>query len=85
MLNDRRDETAIVALLTEESAIGRQLTNAEKWVGQRCPEYDATNVYCKRVDELIEYQLSVTNRIKSFDSTVNQSNKTVEVSECINQ
>ena len=53
MLNGRRDETAIVALLTEESAIGRQLTNAEKWVGQRCPEYYATNVYCKRVDELI--------------------------------
>ena len=47
MLNDRRDDTTIVALSIEESAIGRQLGVAEKRAEQRCPEYDATNIHWK--------------------------------------
>ena len=85
MLNDRRDETTIVALSIEESAIGRQLNVAEKRAEQRCPEYNATNIYWKRVDELIEDQQSVMDRIKSFNSTVDTSNQNTDVSKFLNQ
>ena len=52
---------------------------------ERCPEYDATNIYWKRVDQLIEDHQSVMDRIKSFNSTVSTSNQKTEVSEFINQ
>ena len=85
MLKDRRDETTIVALSIEESAIGRQLGVAEKRAEQRCPKYDATNVYWKQVDQLIEDQQSVMDRIRAFNTPVTTSIQNTKVSEFMNQ
>ena len=85
MLKDRRDETTIVALSIEESAIGRQLGVAEKRAEQRCPKYDATNVYWKQVDQLIEDQQSVMDRIRAFNTLVTTSIQNTKVSEFMNQ
>ena len=53
---DRHNETSIVALSIEDSAIGRQLDAAEKRAELRCGDYSSNNVYWQRVDALIEDQ-----------------------------
>ena len=50
---DRNKESKIVGLCIEESAISRQIVQAEKRAEMRCPQYDAGNLYWKRVHELL--------------------------------
>ena len=60
----------------EDSALGRQLESSERRAMARCPEYDATNIYWKRVDLLIDEQDSIRKRWRQYSET---SYKNVEV------
>ena len=75
VLQDRRDETSIVALSIEESAIGRQLRDAERRAEQRCPVYDANSSFWEKVDVLLEEQQSVMDKIKAFNNRTNDQIK----------
>ena len=84
---DRRNETSIVALSIEESAIGRQLDAAERRAELRCGVYSSDNVHWQRVDALIEDQQRVMERIRTFnkETCTAASLKDTEVSDFLNK
>ena len=87
MMKDKRDETAIVALSIEESALARMLAMAEKRAEVRCPMYDENNIHWQRVDSLIEDHSCVMERIKSFNKmpTEDTSKSNVTVSDFLKE
>ena len=67
VMSDRQREAAIVGFSVEEGMISRQLEQAERRAESRCPQYDATNVYWKKVDTLMEKQDGVLRRIEVYN------------------
>ena len=83
MMMDRQNESKIVGLSIESSAIERQLAHAEKRAEVRCPEYNPSNVHWKRVDNLLEQQDEVVKRLHKMNKT---SSRTVKkVTQFLNQ
>ena len=61
----QQNETRLVGLSMQASAIQSQIDSAENHATMRCPKYTKSNVYWKRVDELLEEQSAVVEEIKS--------------------
>ena len=85
----QQNETRLVGLSIQASAIQSQIESAETRANQRCPKYHKSNVYWKRVDALLEEQNEVIETIKEHSralitNDVTESFKT-EVSEFLNQ
>jgi len=64
---DRQRETSIVAFLIEESMIANQLEQAERRAELRCPQYDTTNIFWKKVNKLSEKQEAVLQQIEELN------------------
>ena len=69
-LTHQKDETRLVGMSIQEAAIGRQIASAEARAMLRCPEYKPTNVYWKRVDELLDLQAKVTENMGSYNDAM---------------
>ena len=54
----------------QEAAIGRQIASAEARAMIRCPEYNASNSYWMRVDELLDQQAKVTANMGSYNDAM---------------
>jgi hypothetical protein len=85
----QQNETRLVGLSIQASAIQSQIESAENRAAMRCPKYNKSNVHWKRVDELLEEQSAVVEAIKAHSTAlitndVTQSFKP-EVSEFLNQ
>ena len=60
------NKSNLAALVAPETAVGRKIDATENRTLVCCKEYNAETVFRKRVDELIEDQISITNDIKNF-------------------
>ena len=69
-LTHQKDETRLVGMSIQEAAIGRQVASAEARAEKRCPTYKSTNIYWKRVDQLLEEQEKVTALMGSYNDTM---------------
>ena len=86
-LNHQKQETRLVGLSIHESAIGRQIASAEIRAKERCPKYDARNIYWMRVDALLQKQDDITDNMGTYTNSLMGENtkKDVDVSEFLNQ
>jgi hypothetical protein len=69
-LTHQKDETRLVGMSIQEAAIGRQIASAEARATVCCPEYDPSNVYWKKVDDLLEEQTRVTNNMGLYNTAM---------------
>lgn len=67
-------ESNLVALIAHESAIGRQIKASERRAFVRCKEYDASNMFWKQCDDLINKQVEITENIAKFTMNINPTN-----------
>ena len=67
-------ESNLVALIAHESAIGRQIKASERRAFVRCKEYDASNMFWKHCDDLINKQAEITENIAKFTMNINPTN-----------
>ena len=90
-LTHQKDETRLVGLSIQESAIGRQIASAEGRARERCPEYRPKNPYWKRVDQLLAEQQNVTDMMATYNNSLmndngsNTKDSGAKVSEFLNQ
>jgi hypothetical protein len=67
-LEHQQKESKLVGLSIQVSAIGTQIASAEARAIQRCPQYDPTNIYWKRVDQLIEQETEVVFTMNKYNN-----------------
>ena len=65
---DRKNEAVMFNLAIEESALARQLEGAEIRAKQRCPQYDESNPFWKKTNEIIKKHDQVMDRISNVNS-----------------
>jgi hypothetical protein len=53
LVKHHKNQTLLVGLSIQESAISCQVESAKARATTHCPKYDRNNLYWKRVDELI--------------------------------
>ena len=83
---DRKNEVAMVALSLEKSAMTELVDAAERRALLRCPEYDNTNPFWKKVDVLLEEQETFLGKIRKFNEQImGNSASSFTVSEFLNQ
>ena len=73
-LTHQKDETRLVGLSIQESAIGRQIASAEGRARERCSEYHPKNPYWKRVDQLLAEQQNVTDMMANYNNSLMNDN-----------
>jgi hypothetical protein len=85
----QQNETRLVGLSIQASAIQSQIESAENRAQNRCPKYNKHNVHWKRVDALLEEQDAVVEAIKAHSSALITNDITnsfkPEVSDFLNQ
>ena len=82
---DRKHEVTMVALSLEESAMTKMVAAAERRAMQRCPDYDASNMYWARVDVMLKEQDELMKKIRNFnDRIMNQKPAATLVSDFLN-
>ena len=64
---DRKHDSVLVGLSVEENALTKQIEAAERRAMSRCKEYDANNVYWKKVDILLTDQDKLLLKIRKFN------------------
>ena len=87
-LEHQQNETRLVGLSIQQSAIESQIEGAERRANLRCPEYDENNIHWKRVDDLLEQQSEVIKLIKEYNLQITKESSKLhntEVSEFLNQ
>jgi hypothetical protein len=70
---DRNKESTLVGLSIEAGKVSRLVQAAKKRVEQRCPNYDATNPYWIKVDNLLERETEVLSKIHTVNENHNSS------------
>ena len=73
LVQDRRRESMMIVLSIQLSSITSLLNQADIRASNRCPTYDKDNAHWKRVDNLIEEQDRVMNKLLNFDQNINMS------------
>ena len=88
-LQHEKDESLMVGLSIQEAALGRQLESAEARAVVRCPSYKASNMYWRRVDELVKQHddlvQTISERTASLFSKTESNDVEEEVNEFLNQ
>lgn len=88
-LEHQKNQTLLVGLSIQESAIARQVESAEARATSRCAKYNKNNTYWKRVDELIEKHdelvKSISEKTVALFSNNDDKEDDNEVSEFLNQ
>ena len=88
-LEHQKSETRMVGLSIQQSAIDCQISSAEARALIRCPDYDPSNIYWKRVDELILDQAATLQTIKDLSnsllSNTTEQSPSTQISEFLNQ
>ena len=88
-LEHQKNQTLLVGLSIQESAIARQVESAETRATTRCPNYNKNNTYWKRVDDLIakhdELVQSISHQTVALFSNNDDNEDDNEVSEFLNQ
>ena len=89
-LKHEKNEALMVGLSVQEAAIGRQLESAEARAVSRCPKYKESNIYWKRVDELVKKHddivKTITDRTESLFADEKEEELNYEdVNEFLNQ
>ena len=83
---DRKNEVAMVALSLEETSMSKLVEAAERRASQRCPKYNKTNVYWKKVDQLLIEQEELMTKIRLFNTSImDQKPSSVSISEFLNE
>jgi len=80
-------ESSMVALIAYDRSIARQIESAERRAGLRCNPYDRNNIHWKAVDELIEKQTAITEKMGNLTSVGKDEDTGVDsiVTEFLNQ
>ena len=61
-------DSSMVALIAHDASIGRQIEAAERRAIQRCPDFTATNVHWKVVEDLVSKQAEITKRMDGMSN-----------------
>ena len=79
---ERKNDSVLVGLSVEQSALKDQVDAAERRATSRCPEYNPTNIYWMKVDTLLEDQDKLLAKIRCFNTDLmkDKSNPKVSVS-----
>ena len=78
-LEREKNESLMVGLSIQEAALGRQLESAETRALARCPKYKETNMYWKRVDELVKQHDQLVKTISDRTQSLFAPDTTKEV------
>ena len=78
-MNDRKKESILVGISIEEAAISRLIEAAERRAEMRCKEYNQSNKFWQKVDELMVKQEDIMKRMEEF----NKVHVQVSNGECI--
>ena len=88
-LEHQQKESKLVGLSIQVSAIGTQIASAEARATQRCPEYNANNLYWKRVDLLIQQETDVVFTMNKYNNDLlvedGSRNNVTQISNFLNQ
>ena len=83
---DRKHEVAMVALSLEEGSMSNLVEAVERRAAQRCPKYNKSNVYWKKVDQLLLEQEELMEKIRNFNtSIIDQKPSALSISEFLNE
>ena len=64
---ERKNDSLLVGLSIEQCALKDQVEAAERRAASRCPEYNPSNLYWRKVDSLLEDQDKLLDKIRSFN------------------
>ena len=82
---DRKHKVTIVALSLEESAMTKMIDAGEGRAMQRCPEYDSSNQYWVKIDNMLKDQDKLMDKIRTFNKGImNQKPSISLVSDFLN-
>ena len=88
-LEHQKNQTLLVGLSIQESAVARQVESAEARATTRCPKYNKNNVYWKRLDDLVikhdQLVQSISEKTVALFSTTEEKDDGNEVSDFLNQ
>ena len=77
---ERKNDSVLVGLSVEQSALKDQVDAAERRATSRCPEYNPTNIYWIKVDQLLEDQDKLLAKIRCFNTALITDNSNPKVS-----
>ena len=78
-LEHQKNQSFLVSLSIQESAMSRQIEAAEKRAMIRCPTYDANNVHWKLADDLaLEHQVLVKSIGEKTEKMFNNNNNSLK-------
>jgi hypothetical protein len=88
-LEHQKNQTLLVGLSIQESAVARQVESAEARANARCPKYNKNNFYWKRLDDLVikhdELVQSISEKTVALFSTTEEKDDVNEVCDFLNQ